>query len=443
MSVVTHVCDAERRRLELYLRENQPHTSSAADAAIIRRSSTGPAFLSFPQEQIFLRAQQNPDEPAFYNECITVHRKGLLDVPAIERSLLEIIRRHEIWRTTYDTVDGRPVQIIHPAPSHFSLPVIDLRELPESEREAEVVHCVAELTECPFDLRQGPLLRFLLIRTEESAYRLFLIAHQSVVDGVSVYQVFPTELAIGAGFFYRPLSDHLGIEQPMLGVQLDQSVVDQLHVPYAVEELAGYMVQAIREQQPQGPYFLGGFCENGTLACETARQLLKQGHMAIFDAPNPAYFRHNLNEHPSGVPWKHVRFHLQKLRQLKVADACPYIAELLKELWRKVRRNASEFFTEIRARKSDDQLTSLERIFLLAQKKYDPKPYPGRVALFRSDTKSDEALSGWRDVITGPVEVHDSPGAHMGMFFDPHVKHLAGQLAACIERANEATRRNR
>jgi Condensation domain len=195
MSVVAHVSDAQRRRLELYLRESQPRTSSAAEAAIIRRSSIGPAPLSFPQEQIFHRAQQNADKPPFYNECITVYRKGSLDVSALERSLLEIIRRHEIWRTTYDTVDGCPVQIIHPAPNHFSLPMIDLRGLPESRQEAEVLRSVGELTERPFDLRQGPLLRFLLVRTHESAHRLFLIAHQSVVDGVSVYQVFPTELA--------------------------------------------------------------------------------------------------------------------------------------------------------------------------------------------------------------------------------------------------------
>jgi thioesterase domain-containing protein len=252
-------------------------------------------------------------------------------------------------------------------------------------------------------------------------------------------------VTIGGGFFYRPLSQHLGIEQPMLGVQLDQSVVDQLHAPYAVEELAGYMVQAIREQQPQGPYFLGGFCNNGTLVYETARQLLKQGHLvallAIFDARNHAYFRHNSNGRRL---WKRVPFHLQELRQLKSADACRYIGVRLKALWQTVRRNAWDRFNEIRARRSVVRLTDLERIFSLALEKYTPKPYPGRVALFRAETKSDEALSGWRDVITGSVEAHDVPGNHMGIFFDPHVNQLASQLAACIDNASElVTRSNR
>ncbi|MFY9528963.1 MAG: thioesterase domain-containing protein [Candidatus Acidiferrales bacterium] len=255
-------------------------------------------------------------------------------------------------------------------------------------------------------------------------------------------------VSIGAGFFYRSLSDHLGIEQPMLGVQLDQSVVDQLHVPYAVEELAGYMVQAIREQQPQGPYFLGGFCNNGTLVYETARQLLQQGHLvallAIFDARNHAYFRHNSTGRRNGGLWKRIPFHLQELRQLSSADAYRYIGVRLKALWQTVRRNAWDLFNEIRARRSVVRLMDLERIFSLALKNYNPEPYPGRVALFRADTKSDEALSGWLHVITGSVEVHEVPGNHMGMFFDPHVNQLASRLAACIDNAIElVTRSNR
>jgi non-ribosomal peptide synthetase component F len=151
--------------------------------------------LSLPQEEIFRRAEQNTDKPPFYNECITVYREGALDVPALERSLAEIIRRHEIWRTTYDTVDGRPVQVIHAPPDDFSVPILDLRALAESKHELEVLLSVGELIQRPFDLKRGPLLRFLLVTTGDTTHRLFLIAHQSVVDGVSVYQVFPTELA--------------------------------------------------------------------------------------------------------------------------------------------------------------------------------------------------------------------------------------------------------
>lgn len=251
-------------------------------------------------------------------------------------------------------------------------------------------------------------------------------------------------VSIGGGFFYRPLAQHLGIEQPLLGVQFDRSLVDQLHVPYALDELAAYMVRAIREQRPQGPYFLGGFCDHGTLAYETARQLLNQGQavalLVLFDARNPAYS----NGRRNGQLWRRVPFHLQKLRQLERAEACRYIGVRLKPLWQAVRGNAGDLFKEIRARRKVVRLTDLEQIFTRALERYQPKPYPGRVALFRADTKSDEALSGWRDVITGSVELHDVAGNHMGMFFDPYVNHWASRLAACMDKAGElATRPKR
>jgi Condensation domain len=212
---VGYASDADRALLERYLREDQRRMSSANGTAPMRRSSVGPACLSLPQEQIFHRAQQNTDKPPFFNECITVHRKGSLDVPTLERSLLEIIRRHEIWRTTYDDKEGHPVQTIHDPPSHLSLPILDLRGLSECAQEVEVCRSVGELSQCPFDLRRGPLLRFLLIRTDESLHRLFLVVHQSIVDGVSAYQVFPTELAA----LYQAFSEGKPSPLPDLTIQ--------------------------------------------------------------------------------------------------------------------------------------------------------------------------------------------------------------------------------
>jgi hypothetical protein len=195
MSDVAHLSDADRRRLERYLRGKQRGTSLETDAAITPRSFLGPAPLSFSQEQVLRLARNNPDYPPFYNECVVLHRQGPLDKFVLERSLLEIIRRHEIWRTTYDTVDGRLVQIVHSPPKDISMPVLDLRGLSIGAQEHELIHYVGDLAQRPFDLKQGPLLLFLLVNIEDHVHRLFLIAHQSIIDGVSAYQVFPTEVA--------------------------------------------------------------------------------------------------------------------------------------------------------------------------------------------------------------------------------------------------------
>ena len=152
-----------------------------------------------------------------YNEVITVYREGPLDVGVLERCLTEIIRRHEAWRSSFDTVDGQAVQLIHPAPAEMKIPFVDLQGWPASQREAKAVRLVSEQAQQPFDLKQGPLLKPLLLKLDANAYRLTIIAHQSIIDGISAYQVFPTELAA----LYEAISTGNPSPLPELQVQND------------------------------------------------------------------------------------------------------------------------------------------------------------------------------------------------------------------------------
>jgi amino acid adenylation domain-containing protein len=159
---------------------------------ITRRSPEGRIPLSYRQEQVWLHAQVAPDVPV-YNETLTIHRTGPLDAAALERSLREIIHRHEAWRTTFAAADGDPIQIIHPDVA-ISLPVVDLRALPEAKREKEALRLATEDALQPFDLAQGPLLRAKLIRLADEEHRLFLTLHHIIFDTVSIYRVFLPEL---------------------------------------------------------------------------------------------------------------------------------------------------------------------------------------------------------------------------------------------------------
>lgn len=150
------------------------------------------APLSLAQEQIWRHALEIP--VPLYNESITLYRNGPLEVEALERSLAEVIRRHEIWRTSFKLIGGCPSQVVHPADSTFPLSVVDLRQAPEEERQSLALHLASEDARRPFDLNAGPLLRALLIQMGDEIYRLAITAHLSIVDGVSVYQVFPREL---------------------------------------------------------------------------------------------------------------------------------------------------------------------------------------------------------------------------------------------------------
>jgi amino acid adenylation domain-containing protein len=149
--------------------------------------------LSFSQQQLWFLCQLAPDLP-FYNEPITIRLPGSVNIAALERSINEIIKRHEILRTTFAVVDGQPVMVIQDA-FNFILPVVNIGELPEAERESEALRLATLEAQQPFDLTQGPLLRGTLMRLGEADYRLFLTIHHIAIDGVSLYSLFMKELA--------------------------------------------------------------------------------------------------------------------------------------------------------------------------------------------------------------------------------------------------------
>ena len=105
-SDLARLSEAKRRLLQKYLR-GKPEKEKGERALICPRPPGEPVPLSFAQQQIWLHGQIAGDVP-FYNESIAVDRQGPLDVAVLERCLLEIIRRHEIWRTTLDA----PIRIV-------------------------------------------------------------------------------------------------------------------------------------------------------------------------------------------------------------------------------------------------------------------------------------------------------------------------------------------
>jgi hypothetical protein len=114
-----------------------------------------------------------------------VRLTGRLDVSSLERTFAEIVRRHEVLRTTF-AVDGKePVQIIGERVVH-TLPVSDLSNLPASELRAETKRRIAAEAARPFDLKSGPLLRVQLLRLGEEEHVLLVTMHHIVSDGWSI-----------------------------------------------------------------------------------------------------------------------------------------------------------------------------------------------------------------------------------------------------------------
>src|SRR5581483_1287901 len=193
MTVAPALSQAKRSLLESYL--NARADNGLLSPGIPKRTAPLPAPLTLSQEQLVRREINTPNVPLLYNECIQLRIKGPLDVPALQKSFADVVRRHEIWRTSYSIEKGDIRQAVHAEAEPIQIPVVDLKSQCEADQAAAIETLIGHLAQQPFDLTGGPLLRTHLIKLSELEHRLYVIAHLSIVDGVSVYQIFPRELA--------------------------------------------------------------------------------------------------------------------------------------------------------------------------------------------------------------------------------------------------------
>jgi natural product biosynthesis luciferase-like monooxygenase protein/amino acid adenylation domain-containing protein len=139
---------------------------------------------SFAQRRLWFLDQLRPGDPT-YNIPAAVRLTGRLDIPALQRALDELARRHESLRTTFAVIDGAPAQIVTPG-AKLTLSVVDLRKFSEAERELRFQRLADEETQWSFDLAHGPLIRMKLLRMDEQAHVLLLTMHHIISDGWSI-----------------------------------------------------------------------------------------------------------------------------------------------------------------------------------------------------------------------------------------------------------------
>jgi surfactin family lipopeptide synthetase A len=186
-----------RRKGELvaYLRETEAEPGQPPLGRAPRDEAL-PA--SFAQERLWFLQKLDP-ESAAYNLQASIRIPGRLDVPALERALTELVRRHEVLRTTFAEREGRPVQVVA-QPSGVALPLSDLRGLSEGERALEVERLAKEEVRRPFDLDRGPVFRARLLALGEGESRLLVTQHHVVTDGWSIALLVEEVLALYGAF---------------------------------------------------------------------------------------------------------------------------------------------------------------------------------------------------------------------------------------------------
>jgi thioesterase domain-containing protein len=196
----------------------------------------------------------------------------------------------------------------------------------------------------------------------------------------------------------------------------------------------------MRQLQPEGPYFLGGWCGDGLIAYETGRQLRAQSQdvalLALFEPPNPARYQRFSKVRRISLLVERLGFHFANLRRLGIAGLRRYFLRLVQEFLRKIRRLRWRFSYDLRLLTNNGRLRDLEQIIYVAASAYRPEPYPGRATIFqcaeRPSGRDWDLQLGWGELVKGGLEVYEIPGDHRTIFLEPNVDILASKLGACL-----------
>lgn len=165
--------------------ETEMRAGQALQAPVIERVERGIGLpLSFAQQRLWFFNQMNP-ESCIYNILTAIKLEGKLNVQSLEGSLNEIVERHEILRTTFEMLDGNPVQAISPRTS-FNVDNVFLHRTSSSENSDELNEVIAKEARHVFNLTTGPLLRATLVVLNQQENVLLLNMHHIISDGWSL-----------------------------------------------------------------------------------------------------------------------------------------------------------------------------------------------------------------------------------------------------------------
>ncbi|MEH2110838.1 non-ribosomal peptide synthetase [Nostoc sp.] len=281
----------------------------------------------------------------------------------------------------------------------------------------------------------------------------------------------------GVVFPYYELAQNLGKNQPFYGLQ--PIGLDGKTAPLTrIEDMATHYIEALRRVQPKGPYFLGGWSFGGWVAFEMAQQLQKSGEevalLAVLDtlAPIPG----NIPSLGSGFKFmlttvaRYIWPFFLDYFYLIIAIANNRINSLISRLtnfnkilqnsvWESLTRSLqTNLFSHLTLKEdvtvnvipeesklrllSELAIRPMFRVFYAnsqAVLNYVPQAYPKRINLFRTKVESsiakEDPSMGWDRLTVGGTQIHHIPGNHLTMLRKPHIKILAAQLRACIEKS--------
>lgn len=258
----------------------------------------------------------------------------------------------------------------------------------------------------------------------------------------------------GGGFFYyRKLAELLGPDQPSFGIRSPQE-------PFArIEDMARFYIKEIQKFQPEGPYFLGGFCFGGNVAFEMAQQLTAAGEeigLLVMLESSPPNVSHKQSWSATAAKYsfenlvENVKDFVNHSPQQRMA--------MLKN---KSKRLKQKFRGKMGATQEEPKAVDLKDVIDLTQypegyvkyaethwqalTQYQPKPFSGDLVLFRAKKQGLSNFThtlGWDTLVGDRVNVTVIPGTHESMLQEPSVQIVATKLRGLLNRAHEGARQS-
>lgn len=235
--------------------------------------------------------------------------------------------------------------------------------------------------------------------------------------------------AVGGGANYRLIAEHLGPDQPVFGVLLEEEDIARLGPPYRVQTIAAEIVRLIRQQQPHGPYQLGGYSMQGLVALEAARLLVAAGEdvrlLALFDPYLPVPVRRQFSR------TLRIRIHLAAAWWLLAHRGLRITFQFLAT-------TAKGFAAGLRHQPAGARTTphTIPDMVRLAVSSYQPEPYPGRIVYFQAAEQPIAlglgSVLGWRERAAGGLDIRVVPGEHAAILREPNAARLANELARLL-----------
>jgi thioesterase domain-containing protein len=249
------------------------------------------------------------------------------------------------------------------------------------------------------------------------------------------------------GSVQTPVLQELDRDQPVYFLYRLTSESNQQ--PLSFEEIAVYHIETLRSLSPRGPYALVGYCICGAIVYEMASQLRAQGEtlsaLIMIDPADPASSRGALVQEPAlfrlGFNATRVFFHLQKIKHYSTREKLAYgrkslqvIRDRLKSRMNRQSPNARLHAHSQMAQSSVDVHASDIQAFANCV----PQPYSGSATVLRPTIRPARAYRypnlRWAQLITGGLEVQETPGDSDSMWVAPNAKGMANVIESCLAR---------